>query len=96
MAKCFRRILGCAEPVVSPFLEKFIFQLASTTEAVADLQVAVPGASLEQNQEIAEVLKDELNAGVKLDDVLHAAKTMKQELVSKLKGVGGKDIPDLS
>lgn len=47
------------------------------------------GASLEQNTEVAEVLKDELNKGIKLDDVLHAAKTMKDELASKLCGVAG-------
>lgn len=39
---------------------------------------------MKQNEEIAEALKDELNKGVKLDDVLHAAKVMKETLASKL------------
>jgi len=58
---------------------------ASSQKATPKIwQVAVNGATMKQNEEIAEVLKDELNKGVKLDDVLHAAKVMKETLASKL------------
>ena len=60
--------------------------------------MSVPGATLEQNTEIADVLMAELNKGIPLDDVLHAAKIMKDELTSKVaavaaqvKGGGGAD-----
>lgn len=70
--------------------DMFLF-VTRACRLVVVVKVAVSGASLEQNKEVAEALKDELNRGVKLDDVLHAAKIMKQELASKV----ANGIPDL-
>lgn len=62
----------------------FILYILSACLTPSLPQVAVRKASLEQNQQLAEVLVEALNQGGSLEEVLELAKSLKHELAVSL------------